>query len=938
MRTLATEQLVASGRASLVPRLLLELRLPGADTLILNLSDQYLQAQAVTVLNTPGINASPDIDKVPNGAFATSVDPWVDEDQNGGVSDWTSTGGGRMSLQATAVTQLARRSIVLSTLPGVTYTLSITATEIASAGTPLTGLGIVAYTRSLAGPILQDSFAATGAGSGGGTRTYQIVPTEDGIYLAFSVGWDGSADHHWHIDNVSLVGEGTPAVPPTYREVEIPEHLPLVQSWGALRAVLNALDSGGAPPTFDVTLFNTLPVGGRARLSDLLRSVHNAAAAYEFAGAPVTLKLGLGRLDAAGRWVATMEPLTLGVFFLEEPTDIDEHLFTIRMRAEDGYLDRRQPLTRITRARFPYAAAEVVEQVIRVPIGSLRRVPGQAVKAGAVLQLDGDITNVVATITFKDASRLDASGTVLIGTELITYTGKTGHSITGCTRGALTTGSSAHDDGDEAFQVLDEYVYVFGEGTDPYRIGALSAAYINDVIASGLTLSPHNAAVLSGKFLATAVIPVASVRDFHLIPLGATTLATSPPHTNSTVAASGQDGYTIIFPTLPPNVDPNQECTIVIEARLTRTGGTAASRHDVQWRDSSIDPDSPTSGPNIKLADIPDDGTDVSLSFTRSNWPTGGQFVELTWEGIGAGTMATRIGSAYISVRAAGAGSQSTADHVIGRVAADLEGIRDDGGGTLTGAASLLLTNPADVFRFILTKLYGVPASRLGASWAAARAAVAGASYRWDFLLGFDGPPRLTELQGKAEQARCELVIDGGLWELRFIPEAPPADLTFDYDVDLAAALPARVRRTEDTQRFNVVVASGQRDYATGGYRYAAEASDLAQPGFTERTELLLTCDLVQEPAVLEAIAAWKLREVKRQRFVLELGTFPDAPAGADQRALALQRCDHVAIANHPVLAAHGGSALVCRIKEKAYDLGADYPLGIRLAAVEVGA
>ena len=60
--------------------------------------------------------------------------------------------------------------------------------------------------------------------------------------------------------------------------------------------------------------------------------------------------------------------------------------------------------------------------------------------------LNGAITNSATSIVLTDGTNFPSSGTVLIGTELITYTGKTTHTLTGCSRGTNSTTAAAHID------------------------------------------------------------------------------------------------------------------------------------------------------------------------------------------------------------------------------------------------------------------------------------------------------------------------------------------------------------------------------------------------------------------------------------------------------------------------------------------------------------
>lgn len=58
--------------------------------------------------------------------------------------------------------------------------------------------------------------------------------------------------------------------------------------------------------------------------------------------------------------------------------------------------------------------------------------------------LSADITSASTTITLDDASSFSSSGEIRIMSERITYTGKSGNQLTGCTRGANSTTAKPH--------------------------------------------------------------------------------------------------------------------------------------------------------------------------------------------------------------------------------------------------------------------------------------------------------------------------------------------------------------------------------------------------------------------------------------------------------------------------------------------------------------
>jgi hypothetical protein len=58
--------------------------------------------------------------------------------------------------------------------------------------------------------------------------------------------------------------------------------------------------------------------------------------------------------------------------------------------------------------------------------------------------LSADITDSATTIGLTDASSFDATGTIRIMEEIITYSGKSGNNLTGCTRGTSSTTAFSH--------------------------------------------------------------------------------------------------------------------------------------------------------------------------------------------------------------------------------------------------------------------------------------------------------------------------------------------------------------------------------------------------------------------------------------------------------------------------------------------------------------
>ena len=61
-------------------------------------------------------------------------------------------------------------------------------------------------------------------------------------------------------------------------------------------------------------------------------------------------------------------------------------------------------------------------------------------------QLNGSLTDAATTVTVDSTTGFESKGTITIGSEQITYTGKTATTFTTCTRGANSTTAAAHSD------------------------------------------------------------------------------------------------------------------------------------------------------------------------------------------------------------------------------------------------------------------------------------------------------------------------------------------------------------------------------------------------------------------------------------------------------------------------------------------------------------
>ena len=178
-------------------------------------------------------------------------------------------------------------------------------------------------------------------------------------------------------------------------------------------------------------------------------------------------------------------------------------------------------------------------------------------------QLNGAINNSVTTITVDSTTGFAATGTLLIDSELITYTGKTGTDFTGCVRGASGTTAASHLDNATVFDALTFVGWgqaaTVGVTLSPGlwsldNFGQILVATIRD----GKTFSwnpgvstplLNRATVISGAPTAS-VMSIVSDRDRHLFLLGTeTTIGSTSTQDPMFIRFSNQEDFNTYAPT-----------------------------------------------------------------------------------------------------------------------------------------------------------------------------------------------------------------------------------------------------------------------------------------------------------------------------------------------------------------------------------------------------
>ncbi|MBW1711220.1 MAG: hypothetical protein JRJ73_15315 [Deltaproteobacteria bacterium] len=129
---------------------------------------------------------------------------------------------------------------------------------------------------------------------------------------------------------------------------------------------------------------------------------------------------------------------------------------------------------------YPDADPDDIGKMQNIGYGQLSNVPCRCVETGDVDNLESEIDASQTSIELSDASRFSESGTIGIDAEEITYTGKSGNVLTGCTRGANSTDAAIHAQGSTVWEITDRTVF---------QICGHPVTSIGDIYADGLRVT-----------------------------------------------------------------------------------------------------------------------------------------------------------------------------------------------------------------------------------------------------------------------------------------------------------------------------------------------------------------------------------------------------------------------------------------------------------------
>jgi hypothetical protein len=237
----------------------------------------------------------------------------------------------------------------------------------------------------------------------------------------------------------------------------------------------------------------------------------------------------------------------------------NNNTFTIKMPVTETGTGVTNGGTLIT---TPYESIGPVDQTVGYGFGTGEW--GGIITASVSTLLNGAINNSATTITVDSTTSFPTSGIINIDTELVTYTGKTGTTFTGCVRGA--NGSTAASHLDNATVTNATSWMEWGESSTSSSVILSPANWSLDnygqtliaTIKNGQTYSwdPSSIDALITRATAIADAPTSSImsivsdRDRHLFCLGTeTSIGTPSTQDPMFIRWSSQEDYNTWNPT-----------------------------------------------------------------------------------------------------------------------------------------------------------------------------------------------------------------------------------------------------------------------------------------------------------------------------------------------------------------------------------------------------
>lgn len=613
-------------------------------------------------------------------------------------------------------------------------------------------------------------------------------------------------------------------------------HKGIVSEWGEVQAVVEPKDGAFQVSRIRMALINHPIFPSSKRFTDLWSGI--GVEGIEVDVYQNFKQVGTGTILQELLFAGVMRPAEYAPDFCA--LDL--------MSVSEKYLDKKELSFPIDQTDFPNADVDDIGKRANQIYGSVKKAVTHAVKAGLISILRADMTSSQTTIPIHDDYHdlLPTSGTVQVGDEKMTYTGKAGvagsRELTGVTRAASGTTAEPHHKADTIIQLLTEFIYLAAG----HEMKAINKVYVRrgdkiiPLTTAEYTVELANTALVAGKTLAILKFtspPVLKQKEFvkendgiSVVDGGVNdTIGLSQANNEGQWDQAGSD-ETLSFPAgLPPGIW--EDIAIAFPAQeKTKSSGNFKKQISWLYTDTAV---------NTEFYLVKGDATTL-LIFQNATQkaPSTITVVESTYWGLkirrknvggvnlGAVSMnisakknsynisvaVSKTGTVAHSVTKSGTVSlsnTSTAETVIGdQVLFDGDGYKDDVSGTYTGTASALVEKPADVLHHLARIVGAIPAGRVDATSFSTARTDAPASYKFAGVLT-ERSSNLKELL-LALGAQCRTRIDWPVDKLtaRFLRSAYGAiskTLTEEHVMENGGRTTLRLWRTDPQDIVNKI-------------------------------------------------------------------------------------------------------------------------------------
>jgi hypothetical protein len=454
---------------------------------------------------------------------------------------------------------------------------------------------------------------------------------------------------------------------------------------------------------------------------------------------------------------------------LDQPKDNTLMEFKCLCSSEEYHLNRLFKQSLISQDDYSNALQDV-GKVIPIIYGSGFMVPALRVDWGARSTLTADIDEDDTSLTLADASQFPTSGSIIVNIEQISYTGKSGNTLTGLTRGVGTTEAAIHGAGG---YVLEDKAYYRSILAD-HELKAVDSVWAE--LPDGRLvklLSGYSVSVLGGR----QVLDVDSDASFDV---------DEEVNVSAANVDAGSDQYTTPYTSLPLLI----QITSITQTSLSGAFNTPSqpdgklynTYSEINWSANNNSDGVYRYYIDGKLIAELQPGSSSGGTILVTGWP-----LNISWQILRV-TAPTAIIQVQLDIQSGLANATRLSNTKIGsqarvvRYHAIVDGYKDTTGDY--GGIGNVIERPDQVMKHFLVVRLGFALSSIdltsfNAAGALYAAAISG-GYKLAFSLDAIMKFASRAARGFATESRSVLYMSEGKWELDFLPDVAPAA---DHDV-----------------------------------------------------------------------------------------------------------------------------------------------------------